>query len=281
MTGLALLALLGAGNTHRDGPHRENVRRGLKFLLQSQDADGCLSGTADRFAGMYCHAIATFALSEAYGMTGERRLGDGVAAPWLHPRRPGPSGGGWRYQPRDAGDTSQLGWQFMALKSADLAGIPSREPTRQGIIRYLQTVASRQYGGLASYRPRRTAHPHHDRRGHGLLAVPRHRPRSSGLRRGGRLPARPLPGQGAVNFYYWYYGTLAMYQFQGDVLAAVEPGGANAVGGPAAQGRRPGRHLGPRRRLGRLRRPDLQHLVVGPLPGGLLPLPAPLFARRE
>ncbi|MGO9109109.1 MAG: hypothetical protein ACLP9L_07750, partial [Thermoguttaceae bacterium] len=154
MTGLALLAMLGAGNTHLRGDYRENVRLGLNFLLQSQDAEGCLSGTADRYAAMYCHAIATFAMGEAYGMTGERRLeqplrraiGYTVAAQ-------DPYGGGWRYKPHDAGDTSQLGWQFMALKSAETAGIPMPETTRQGIIRYLQSVASHTSGGLASYRP--------------------------------------------------------------------------------------------------------------------------------
>ena len=154
MTGLALLAMLGAGNTHLRGGYPENVRRGLNFLLQSQDAEGCLSGTADRYAAMYCHAIATFALGEAYGMTGERRLEQPLRRAIDYTiAAQDPYGGGWRYRPHDAGDTSQLGWQFMALKSAQTAGIPMPETTRQGIIRYLQSVASHGNGGLASYRP--------------------------------------------------------------------------------------------------------------------------------
>ena len=64
-----------------------------------------------------------------------------------------PVGGGWRYRPGDAGDTSQLGWQLMVLKSGDLAGIPIPESARQGIIRYLRSVSSGKYGGTASYRP--------------------------------------------------------------------------------------------------------------------------------
>ena len=154
MTGLALLAMLGSGNTHLRGAYRENVRRGLNFLLQSQDAEGCLSGTADRYAAMYCHAIATFALGEDYGMTGERRLEQPLhRAIDYTVAAQDPYGGGWRYKPHDSGDTSQLGWQFMALKSAQTAGIPMPETTRQGIIRYLQSVASHGNGGLASYRP--------------------------------------------------------------------------------------------------------------------------------
>jgi hypothetical protein len=217
MTGLALLAMLGSGNTHLRGDYRENVRRGLNFLLQSQDAEGCLSGTADLNAAMYCHAIATFALGEAYGMTGERRLEQPLRRAIEYTiASQDPYGGGWRYKAHQAGDTSVLGWQFMALKSAQTAGIPMPEATRQGIIRYLQSVASGGNGGLASYRPQEAPsrtmtaeamlcwqflglsrdHPACDEAANFLLSAP--------------------PSVGQSNFYYWYYGTFVMYQFQGD-----------------------------------------------------------------
>ena len=32
-----------------------------------------------------------------------------------------PAGGGWRYEPRQRGDTSVVGWQLMALKSGEMA----------------------------------------------------------------------------------------------------------------------------------------------------------------
>ena len=41
----------------------------------------------------------------------------------------------------------------MALKSAELAGIPMPPSTRSGIIRFLRSVSSGRQGGLASYRP--------------------------------------------------------------------------------------------------------------------------------
>ncbi len=154
ITGLALLAFLAAGQTHRDGPHTAEVRRGLEYLLSVQAADGNLAGQADVFARMYSHAMAAFALSEAYAMTGDARLRDGVRhAVAYSVAAQDVYGGGWRYRPGDPGDTSQLGWQWMALKSAELAGIPSGEPTRQGIMRFLRSVASGSYGGLAAYRP--------------------------------------------------------------------------------------------------------------------------------
>ena len=142
MTGLALLAFLASGQTHRDGAHADQVRRGLEYLLSVQSADGNLAGRADLFARMYSHAMAAFALSEAYAMTGDPRLRDGVRRAVAYTvASQDVYGGGWRYRPGDPGDTSQLGWQWMALKSAELAGIPSGEPTRQGIMRFLRSVA--------------------------------------------------------------------------------------------------------------------------------------------
>ena len=87
--------------------------------------------------------MASFALSEAYAMTHDERLQKAVrrAIGYTLAAQHGGSGG-WRYQPGEPGDTSQLGWQFMALKSAELAGIPIPPETRAGMIRYLNSVSS-------------------------------------------------------------------------------------------------------------------------------------------
>ena len=37
---MALLALQGAGHTHKDGQYQDNVRRGWTALLKTQDKDG-------------------------------------------------------------------------------------------------------------------------------------------------------------------------------------------------------------------------------------------------
>jgi hypothetical protein len=216
ITGLALLAFLGSGHTHLDGQYKKDVQRGLEYLLRTQAADGNLAGQAAPFEFMYAHAMAACAISEAYGMTHDARLREPVTrAIGYTIAAQDPVGGGWRYRPGDQGDTSQLGWQLMALKSAELAGIPMPEKTRQGIVRFLRSVSSGQAGGLASYRPGEKVtssmtaealvcwqwlglareHPACDEAGQHLL---------------GRLP-----GSGEYNLYYWYYGTLGMYQLQG------------------------------------------------------------------
>jgi len=216
ITGLALLALLASGHTHEKGEYRENVRRGLEFLLRSQAADGNLGGGAGAYAAMYCHAMAAFALSEAYGMTGDYRLRRYVVrAVDYSVAAQSRSDGGWRYRPGDPGDTSQAGWQLMALKSAELAGIHIPVETRNGLIRYLRSVAGGVHGGLASYRPNEQLTRPMTAEAlvcWQFLGMPREHPASN---EAGDYLLGELPGAGEPNFYYWYYGTLGMYQLQG------------------------------------------------------------------
>jgi hypothetical protein len=218
ITGLALLAFLAAGHTHLQGPDQKTVRRGLTYLLSVQESDGCLGVSPNRYERMYCHAMATCALSEAFAMTGDE---------WLEPavRRAirytllaqDRVAGGWRYHPGDPGDTSQLGWQVMALKSAELAGIAIPQETRDGIQRFLKSVAAGRSGGLARYQPNRgtvsrsmTAEALVCRQFMGLAQTGESTDEASGY------VLQDLPGSSQTNVYYWYYATLAMHQVQGE-----------------------------------------------------------------
>jgi hypothetical protein len=151
-TGIALLPFLGAGHTHEAGEHRETVTRGLYYLMSRMQATprgGDLSeGT------MYGHGVATLALAEALGMTGDRMLvpyvRDAVrfieTAQDMH-------GGGWRYLPGQAGDTTVTAWQLAALKSAALAGAAVPSPTIDGICRFLDRVGVRDGEGYGYLSP--------------------------------------------------------------------------------------------------------------------------------
>ena len=67
-TGLALLALLGTGETHQSGTHKAVVQRGLECLRERQDSDGCfIPRTSPGFPRD--HAFAALAMCEAYGLT--------------------------------------------------------------------------------------------------------------------------------------------------------------------------------------------------------------------
>jgi hypothetical protein len=217
ITGLALLAFLAGGHTHQIGPYAENMRRGLEYLLRIQAPDGNLGGNGQAFELMYCHAMAACALSEAYGMTHDPRLEKPVRrAIGFTIAAQDSRGGGWRYRSGDPGDTSQMGWQLMALKSAELAGIPMPPSTRSGIIRFLRSVSSGRQGGLASYRPGEA--PSRSMSAEALvcwqfLGLPREHPACN---EAGDSLLTELPGSGVPNDYYWYYATIAMYQLQGD-----------------------------------------------------------------
>lgn len=160
ITGLALLAFLSSGHTHQEGDYREVVADGLSFLLSKQADDGNLYGEARLFARMYCHGMALFALSEAYGMTGDHSLRAAVQDGLQYTvTAQHPSSGGWRYQPGDDGDMSQFGWQVMAIKSAALAGVTVPRETTANMHAFLNSCCRGSYNGLASYRPREKISP--------------------------------------------------------------------------------------------------------------------------
>lgn len=215
ITGLALLAFMGAGHTHTTGDHRRSVERGLDYLLSVQARDGNLGGRASTYAFMYCHGMATLALGEAYAMTGDERIVEPLQRAVRYTlRAQHPNTGGWRYHPGDLGDTSQLGWQLMALKSSEHGGITIPATCRTGMIRFLDSVTSGRAGGLASYRPGErpsrtmTAEALACREFLGIeLDLRTEREATAYL-------IEELPGEGERNFYYWYYATLAMHQMQ-------------------------------------------------------------------
>ncbi|MBQ3349819.1 MAG: terpene cyclase/mutase family protein [Thermoguttaceae bacterium] len=153
-TALALLSMLGAGYTHKDGLYKEEIQKGLNFLVQHQqtvpivgkngvkgaigaiyDADDVIDSNEanNEFYNYrsYAHAMAATALCEAYGLTHDPTLlpAAQAAARYIIATQ-NPRLGGWRYetigmegQPHIESDTSSSGWQIMALRSAMAAEV--------------------------------------------------------------------------------------------------------------------------------------------------------------
>ncbi len=231
MTGLALLAYLGAGYTHDqgDGKYSAVVGRGLNYLLASQKADGDLRGES-RVVGMYCHAMASLALCEAYALSRDERLrGPAEKAVNFLLKSRATDGLSWRYQPGAAeGDTSLLGWAILVFKSAKEVGIPVPETARVGALGWLNLVAEGRDRGLAVYRPREG--PYGEGHGNppyvpGRNMTPTMTAEAWVCRQflgvGGpgaasdeaaRYLLQDRPERDDFNLYYWYYGTLAMFQ---------------------------------------------------------------------
>jgi len=218
LTGLALLTYLGAGYTHKDGKFATTVGNGLDFLLAQQKPDGDLRGPS-KAVGMYCHAMATLALCEAYALSLDDRLREPAerAVSFLVRGR-ARDGQAWRYEPSaPVGDTSILGWVVMALKSAREVGlrVPDQTGVGRGMLLWLDRVATGQDRGLARYQPpdpvtaTMTAEAWVCRQFLGVGG-----PGASSTEAAAYLMQHESD-KGDTNFYYWYYGTLAMYQHGG------------------------------------------------------------------
>lgn len=218
LTALALLAFLGAGYTQDEGEYAETIDKALTWLIANQREDGFLGGDAAHFEQMYCHGMATYALAEAYGMQADAtnvRLRRPLFNAVLYIASQQGEDGGWRYVKGQAGDMSMFGWQLMALKSADIAGIPMPGTTRSKMIRFLKDRSLGESGGLAAYREGlkptapMTAEALFCKQ---MLGMTRTNPAS--LEAVSYLLKSP-PKRSELNYYYWYYGTLAMFQYGG------------------------------------------------------------------
>lgn len=147
-TGLALLPMLGAGQTHKTGKYQKEVKAGLYFLV-SQMKVSPQGGSLNDAGVMYSHGIASIVLCEAYAMTHDK----GLFTPAQQAINficyaQDPVGGGWRYLPRQKGDTSVVGWQVMALKSGHMGYLRIPPATVKKAFSFLDSV---QANGGANY----------------------------------------------------------------------------------------------------------------------------------
>jgi hypothetical protein len=93
-------------------------------------------------------------MCEAYGLTSDPRLKISAQMAIDYIERAQHEGGGWRYAPNQAGDTSVVGWQLMGLKSGQMAGLKVQRPVLQKVTRYLDSAEQGSSNkGLYGYTP--------------------------------------------------------------------------------------------------------------------------------
>ncbi|GAB4129874.1 prenyltransferase/squalene oxidase repeat-containing protein [Thermopirellula anaerolimosa] len=145
-TAMALLPFLGAGQTHREGEYSKSVRAGLYYLITNRMKVSPEGGSFYENGGsMYSHGLAAICLTEAYAMTRDKVLrAPAQEALNFIVSAQDPVGGGWRYQPRQKGDTSVVGWQLMALKSGFMGYLQIPPVTIQKATRFLDSVQSNE-----------------------------------------------------------------------------------------------------------------------------------------
>ncbi len=231
-TGLALLSFLGAGHDHFAGPYRDVVRRGIEWLLAVQQPNGDLYLQADPLSNscgwMYSHAIATMALCEAVGMTGDQLVRPAAEKACQFITASQHSSGGWRYIPGTDSDLSVSGWMLVALRAGDLAGIPVAPETFSGIQNLVQRSASTVDPTRYTYNPQDSQQRQSPLSVSCMTAVGALMRLHTGVRAGDRLVARPAdvlladrPSYGSAenrrrDAYFWYYASQVLVHTGGD-----------------------------------------------------------------
>ena len=213
-TALGLLPFLAAGQTHQSkGPYQKNITGGINYLIKIQNREGDLSQGAHQ---MYTHGLATIALCEAYGMTQDSRIGIAAQNAINFIESGQNNEGAWRYThgSRDS-DMSVFGWQVMALKSGQMAGLKVRPQGLDGCRKYLRDSGTGRYREQFGYTSRAGGTP--PMTAVGLLTT-----QYLGADKGDPVVMGGVeylsgnkPTIDSRNVYYWYYATQAMHNVPG------------------------------------------------------------------
>jgi len=249
-TGLALLAFLGAGyapgipgKPDKDGINYATVvKKGLKYLMRIQDADGRIGGQTEHM--MYNHVISALAIVEAFDITQLGPLRDSAhkaVAFVIKAQNEEESQVGetnkrklaWRYEPKSGdNDSSVTGWISMLLKAAENAKIPFTRAAYGGISRWYKMATDEETGVVGYNRKWGPRYP----LGAFIRGVNgRDRfeilPSCTAIAIMGQLFMKKRPAtldksikkmmefipswkdDRTADFYYWYNATYALYQY--------------------------------------------------------------------
>jgi hypothetical protein len=214
-TALALLPFLGKGYTHREGPYKPQIERGISFLAAlALKGKGYAGGAGG--GNMYSQGLAGIALSECYAMSQDGRLAAPTqAALNFIMTAQDPVGGGWRYGPKQPGDTSAVGWQIMALKSGNMAYLQVNPLTIKKAVEFLDSVQEDDGAYYGYTTPAKKA----STSAVGLLCrmYLGWKKDHPALQRGVEFLAKTGPTK---DLYYNYYATQIMHHMEGDMWIA-------------------------------------------------------------
>jgi hypothetical protein len=246
VTGLALLAFLGAGYTGwGKHPYEETIHNGLKYLASVQDPEGCF-GPRESQHWVYNHAAASWAMVEATGMSRGRiwresaqKALDFIALcrnpyfAWRYGKKPGDN------------DMSVTGWMFMPLALAKVLNetamdqgkapvLTIDEEAFDGTRALLDKLTDPDYGrtgyiqrGGSSARPQDLIDRFPGDKSEAITALAvvlrtyiGEDPRKSLIIKKGldlleKCPPVWNPASGDIDMYYWYWGAMATWQAGG------------------------------------------------------------------
>ena len=225
MTGLAILAFLGHCETTDSKEFGETVTKAITWLVEKGlQNDGKLADNIANKHWVYAHAIASYALAEAYTMTrnARRRVPKLRTVVTMSTKRILDSqntNGGWfyAYEQNPKSDTSITGWHIQAVKAATYTKLPI-DGMKKCIDKACDYLEMAQ-GPEGSFGYHNAGGQRYSMTGVGVL----------GLQMGGRGNKReakkgidfildhtkeqPLKyGEQSADLYAWYYNTLALFQ---------------------------------------------------------------------
>jgi hypothetical protein len=216
-TAMAMLAYMGGGHTHKKGDYQKEMKGAVDFMIKSQKVTpegGDFRGIVSSNEGFYTQGLVTIALCEALALTKDERLRTpAFNAVKFIVNAQNPKDGGWRYQPRQAGDTSVVGWQVMALKSAQMSKIKVPPQTFRGAEKFLDACA-KNGGSQYTYVPG-TGDAKNSMTAAGLLCriYMGWEPNKPALKEGVAHLDKAKPAKG--DMYYNYYATQVMHHWGG------------------------------------------------------------------
>jgi hypothetical protein len=232
---LALLAFLGAGNTEQSGRYKDAVRNGMRWLKEQQDPRG-LFGTTEDFRYHYGHAIASLAMTENAILSGSAQSREStIKALEYITKIQSPKERGWRYADKPAdSDSTVTAWMVLPLKAAQAASIRSTDQSVRVASEFIRRITDEK-----TFRTGYLEKGDHPFRfeaqlkrcppsetesttacGMTVRIFAGDEPRGTGAIRG---QARVLldkapewnPEAGRIDFFYWHFGTIAMFQLGG------------------------------------------------------------------
>ncbi|GEM_PF-858912 len=240
VSGLSLLAFLGAGHTHKHGKFKQTVKKAVRAIRDRQAPDGRFGPKTDDGRWIYNHILCTMAFAEAYGLTAKSPLFKGPAQKGVDLlvacQNPG---AGWRYGIRPGeSDSHATSWALLALASAKTCNLKVPASSLESGAAWLdQTTDPATLKTGYRDRGESTGRPEAIRKAyrpsealtaaslaarifvHGERALETPGLLETGAVLGG-TPPRWDPASGTVDLIHFHFGTLALFQLGGNLWSS-------------------------------------------------------------
>ena len=215
LTGYALLVFLAHGETPKSKTYGKTVANAIQYLVDSSFDKGG--------KGVYAHALKTYALAEAYTMTGNYALEDILSKNAKviieGQQKDGAYMYGYKTDERD--DMSATSWNVQALKALKATGLEfeNLDKAIYKAVAYLHKKAP----GKFTYSDEIKRDPNHGLMASGVLALQLLQETNKDTEKIlNELKSNAVPlmdwnkPEKKDPFYRWYYITFAMFQKGGD-----------------------------------------------------------------